>query len=295
MKIILIGCVKSSELFLRKLLKMKSNIVGVVTKEKSNFNADFVDLGDICKEYNLNYLYVKNINDKTSKNYLKEKEPDIILCLGWSQILDEEVLAIPQIGCIGFHPAELPNNRGRHPLIWALALGLDRTASTLFFMDSTADTGRIISQEYIDIEYKDDAGTLYSKVMQVAVEQLERVLKNLREDSPKHNALPSARTGNTWRKRGKEDGKIDWRMSSRGIYNLVRGLTRPYVGAHFIYQGQEYKVWKVKEIITDKFRNIEYGKILKVMSNTHFIIKTGENLIEVLECDPLEIEEGEYL
>lgn len=297
MKIILVGCVKSSELFLKKLLEIKTDIVGVITKEKSYFNSDFVDLGIICKENNIDFMYTKDINDKTAKNYLYKKNPDLILCLGWSQLLDKEVLDIPKMGCIGFHPAELPYNKGRHPLIWALVLGLERTASTLFFMDSTADTGRIISQEYVDIEYTDDAGTLYHKVMQVAVKQLERTLYNFPEHELEHISKmePSAKTGNTWRKRGVGDGVIDWRMSSRGIYNLVRGLTKPYVGAHFNYQGQAYKVWKVKEIITDKYKNIEFGKVLKVMSSTHFIVRTGDNLIEVLECDSVGVKEGEYL
>ena len=31
------------------------------------------------------------------------------------------------MGVVGFHPALLPNNRGRHPLIWAKALGLDKS------------------------------------------------------------------------------------------------------------------------------------------------------------------------
>lgn len=35
-------------------------------------------------------------------------------------------------------------------------------------------------------------------------------------------------------RRGVLDGQIDWRMSSRAIYNLVRALTRPYPGAHFL-------------------------------------------------------------
>lgn len=29
-----------------------------------------------------------------------------------------------RIGIIGYHPTKLPNNRGRHPLIWTLLLGL---------------------------------------------------------------------------------------------------------------------------------------------------------------------------
>lgn len=120
MKIILIGCVRSSELFLKKLIEINAEIVGVITKEKSNFNSDFVDLGEICRENNIDYLYVKNVNDSLTKEYIRERKADLILCLGWSQLLDKEILDIPKLGSIGFHPAELPNNRGRHPLIWAL-------------------------------------------------------------------------------------------------------------------------------------------------------------------------------
>jgi methionyl-tRNA formyltransferase len=43
---------------------------------------------------------------------------------------------------------------------------------------------------------------------------------------------------NTWRKRSSTDGKIDWRMSAQSIHNLVRGLTTPYVGAHFLVDGK---------------------------------------------------------
>jgi methionyl-tRNA formyltransferase len=62
-------------------------------------------------------------------------------CLGWSNLLKAEILKAAPLGVIGFHPAALPANRGRHPLIWALGLGLDETATTFFFMDKGADRG----------------------------------------------------------------------------------------------------------------------------------------------------------
>lgn len=294
MRIILIGCVKSSEAFLKKLIEIKADVVGVITKENSKFNADFVDLSVVCKSQGIDYFYVKNINEKEAKEYLHQKNPDVILCLGWSQLLDEEILSIPAMGCVGFHPAELPHNRGRHPIIWALALGLERTASTLFLMDAAADTGNILSQEYVNIEYEDDAESLYGKVMQTAVLQLEKLLSEFESGTVKLVAQ-NVNMGNVWRKRGKADGQIDWRMSSRGIYNLVRGLTKPYAGAHFVYQNQDYKVWKTREIINDKYKNIEPGKVLQVMTKNRFVVKTGENLIEVLMCDDIELKEGEYL
>ncbi len=294
MKILFIGCVKSSELFLKRLFEENANVVGVVTKSESKFNSDFVDLGELCRKQNVDYLYVKNVNDFETKQYIKNKNADLILCLGWSQILDKEILSMPSIGCVGFHPAELPYNKGRHPLIWALALGMERTASTLFLMNEKADAGEIISQQYVNIAYEDDASTLYDKVMKIAVEQMSEMLKNY--ENQKVNLISqSPEKGNAWRKRSKEDGKIDWRMSSRGIYNLVRALTKPYVGAHFIYDDKEYKVWKVKEITDGRYKNIEPGKIIKVISNNDFIIKTGDNLIEVLNCEDVKLKEGEYL
>ena len=294
MRVLLIGCVKSSELFLKKLIEIDADIVGVVTKKESKFNSDYVDLGIICKKAKIDYIYVENANSNEAKEYVKEKNIDLLLCLGWSQLLDKELLSLPKLGSVGFHPAELPQNRGRHPLIWALALGLKRTASTLFLMDSSADTGDIISQEYVNIDYEDDAGTLYNKVMKIAVKQLETILMEF--ETNMLNRIPQdISEGNLWRKRGKRDGEIDWRMSRFGIYNLVRVLRKPYVGAHFVYHDKEYKVWKVKEVFQEGFDNIEPGKVVCVKSDTNFVVKTQDNLIEILSCDKIDIKEGEYL
>lgn len=296
MKIIWIGCVESSEILLKQLLHYGFNVIGVITKQKSSFNADFRDLSTLCTTYDIPCKYAKNINtDEEVKEFLKKLEPDYLYCIGWSQILHDEILAIPRKGVIGFHPAELPNNRGRHPIIWALALGLKRTASTFLLIDSGVDTGKILSQELIEIEYEDDAGILYEKIMKKAKEQIVNLSFRLKEQQVDLEKLVMQKSGNEWRKRRKEDGRIDWRMGSYQIYNLVRALARPYIGAHFVYQENEYKVWKVKEYITDEYENIEPGKILKIFSESHFWVKAGNNVIEVLDCDNHLFKEGEYL
>ena len=48
MKIVFIGAVKFSEQALKKLVEIKSSIVGVCTLENSNFNSDHVDLSPLC-------------------------------------------------------------------------------------------------------------------------------------------------------------------------------------------------------------------------------------------------------
>lgn len=282
MKILFIGTVEFSKTVLEHLIKLDQNIVAVLTKEKSDFNADYADLSEICIESGIEYQWVKQVNNPDVLSYIKNKEPDIIFCFGWSQLLKEELLSIPKLGVLGFHPALLPQNRGRHPIIWALALGLKETGSTFFFMDQGADSGDILSQEKIAIDYNDDAQSLYDKITDTALKQIEEFCPLLANGAYKA-IKQSEDNANSWRKRGPSDGEIDWRMSSSSIYNLVRALTKPYVGAHFIINNDEVKIWKVEEVINSLYDNLEPGKIIEINSDNTFLVKAGDHCIKVLE------------
>jgi methionyl-tRNA formyltransferase len=272
---------------------MGENIVGVITKEKSNFNSDFRDITPICRLNNIEYLYVNKINHKENIEWIRGHNPDIIFCFGWSQILAPELLSIPHLGVIGYHPAKLPNNRGRHPLVWALCLGLKETGSTFFFMDKGADTGDILSQELIEIDEDDNAQSLYNKMIHVSLKQIDIFLPELKSGNYKRIHQDKEK-GNTWRKRVYEDGIIDWRMSAETIHNLVRGLTRPYVGANFEYDGKNIIVWKTK-ICMNKDYNIEPGKVIG-NENGFPKVKCGIDSIILEEIEPvITIKEGAYL
>jgi methionyl-tRNA formyltransferase len=296
MRILFIGCVESSYILLNELINNEANICGVVTKKKSKLNSDFYDLAPLCITNNIEYIYSKNTEDYETINFIQEKKPDIIYCFGWSFLLNIDIIRVPKLGVVGFHPAKLPYNKGRHPLIWALVLGLQSTASSFFMIDEKVDNGDIISQVDISIEFKDDARSLYDKVMKVAKEQIMQITNSFLEGSINY-FKQNSNVGNIWRKRNKNDGKIDFRMSSNGIYNLVRGLTRPYVGAHIEYKGCDYKVWETKIIdsIDNKYINIEPGKVISVNSTSSFVVKTYDGIIEILESDDIDLKEGDYL
>ena len=130
----------------------------------------------------------------------------LIFC-GWSRLIRKNLLDLPPLGVIGFIllPAD---NRGRHPIIWALVLGLQGTASTFFFMDEGADSGDIISQEFLKITDNDDAGILYEKITQTALKQLREFVPRLAQGNGQRMLQDTTRA-NVWRKRGKPDGCID--------------------------------------------------------------------------------------
>jgi methionyl-tRNA formyltransferase len=293
MKALFVGSVQWSKDALCKCFEIGIEIVGVVGKHEDGINSDFIDIGEVCRERNVAIFYDSNINAQHTLDWVKSKKPDVIFCFGWSHLLKNEILTVPSLGVIGFHPAELPMNRGRHPLIWALALGLEQTASTFFFMDEGIDSGDIISQQIFPIYYEDNAASLYAKMTRVALSQMEKFIPALANGSFERIQQNHSKA-NIWRKRNKADGCIDFRMSSRSVYNLVRALSRPYSGAHIEKAGSDYKVWEVREEDI-QLKNIEPGKIIDV-KGTLFTVKCGIGAVSIVEhefAEPPKL--GEYL
>ena len=298
MKVGFIGCVESSAKFLEVLCAIERDdieVVGVVTLSASAVNSDYCDLAPICSRYDIPYFYHERSNAAGSREFLKELTPDVIYCFGWSYLLDESVLSIAPFGVIGFHPAKLPQNRGRHPIIWALALGLEETASTFFKMDLGADSGPILSQKLIKIESCDNATSLYEKILAIAKRQVHQLTIDLADgvaifQEQDHDSATH------WRKRSRKDGLIDWRMHASTVHNLVRALSRPYPGAEFIFEGQHIQVWDSEVAEKAYPKNIEPGTVLEVNANS-FVVKCADiTAINIKEISPqIELEKGRYL
>lgn len=298
MKILFIGTVQFSFDALECILKEGGNVVAVITQEKAGINSDYKDIRPICKKRDIPCMETDNINSDKVQNWVKKSAPDIAFCFGWSQLIKKELMSLIPMGIIGFHPALLPKNRGRHPIIWALILdGIKFTGSTFFFMDEGADTGDILSQKKVPLYYEDKAIDLYNRVTAQALKQIKEFLPQLQNGTYKRIVQDNAST-NTWRKRTKKDGLIDFRMSSRAIYKLVRALSYPYVGAHVQYKGQEIKVWNAGEIL-EEYRDIKFdlepGKVIDIKDNS-IVVKCYDNSIWIASSEftvlPLI---GEYL
>lgn len=301
MRVCLIGCVEFSQHALRKLIELENQsvieIAGVVTKRSSSFNSDFVDLGRVLLEAGGSESVLHYYSNEASiLEFFDQVRPDVIYCFGWSNLLTKPVLNAAPKGVIGFHPAELPKNRGRHPIIWALALGLTETASTFFRMDEGADSGPILSQEKLSISVGDDARTLYDKITQVAIKQIATFTEELAENRERFQDQNHS-LANYWRKRTAEDGLIDWRMHAKDIHNLVRALSPPYPGAEFrLKDGQSVKVWRASMPSEPALSNIEPGKVLDVNHNRVLIKCAADTAVWLEQTEPqLNVSAGVYL
>jgi len=279
-RIVFIGCVAFSEAALSALFAMPAvDVVGVVTRSRSPANSDFRDLSRAGEDAGVPVFLADGRDDAAMAAWIAARGPDIAYCFGWSRLLPPAILDVPPRGVVGFHPARLPFNRGRHPLIWALALGLEETATTFFLMDQGADTGAILSQRPIPIASDDDAASLYAKMTRTALDQLRELSADLAHGRETRRPQPPG-AGNAWRQRSAQDGRVDWRMTARSIHNLIRALATPYPGAHCLYRGREVALLR-SAVVACTEHHLEPGKVLDDASG-RLVVKCGEDAVALL-------------
>ncbi len=297
-KIVYFGASNYSLFFLKNLIKKKIDIAGICTiKKNKTFWTDSVDLSNYAKKKKIITKKWSKNNSKKIINWIKKIKPDYIFCIGWPYLFDSEILKLPKFFCVGFHPTKIPNNRGRHPIIWSIILKLKKIYPSFFIITKEPDFGPVISKNEIKIKKRTTSTELYKLMIKKSYQQSSDIINKLKRynkidlnDWLKKN---KKNMGNLLRKRNYKDGLVDWRMSSNSINNLVRALNDPYPLASFVYKNKEYKLKKVK-IVKCKLK-LEPGKIISVKNNKP-VIKTGDNAIQLLDFKPLtSFKEEEYI
>jgi len=243
-RIIFIGAHMESRAPFLHLVEHGYNICGLVTLDSDSLRkmAGGVDLANPAEHAQIPILHVENINDPNVVAWIGEKAPDILLVIGWTQLLKADLLRVPRFACLGFHASLLPKYRGRAPVNWALIHGEICTGNTMILLEPEADTGDIVAQRTIPITEEDTCRTIYEKVGQTEVEMLQEVLPSIQK-----GILPRRkqddRQATIMPKRRPEDGRIDWSRSTREIYNWIRALTEPYPGAFSMLDGKHIWIW----------------------------------------------------
>lgn len=277
MKIIFIGGVKFSYEILKTILENNWNISVVFSYDDSKKEkiSDFISLDELCSKYNLQNIKIDKINAQNNIEIIKKIEPDIILVMGWSQLLNSEIISIPKIGVIGSHPTELPKYRGRAPIPWSILKGLKTSALTFFFIEEGTDNGDILDQRSFKLSSNDDATSVYKKVESVGKEMIQDNLTKLQNGNYTRKKQDVSNFIENWEKRGPQDGIIDWSRNSQEIHTLIRATTHPYPGAYTIFNGSKLIIWGA-EFSNEQSKGI--GKIMRV-NNFNVKIGTGKGVI----------------
>lgn len=277
-RILVIGAVNTTKHTIHQLKKHGFNIVGVMGHEPMVVErvSGWSDLKTLSKDIEIDYKGFKKINDKENILWAKEKAPDIIFAVGFSQLMSDEWLQMPTLGCIGFHPTFLPKGRGRAPLAWII---LDKTvgSATFFLMGKGADDGPIFVQETFQVEEKDTASTVEKKIELAIIKGLDRWLPELKRGI--WNPIPQDEAEASWYgKRAPEDGHINWNNSAYIIDRLIKASTKPHPGAYTYCNDTKIVVWE-SELETNIPIKGVVGRVLLVDPDRGWLIQCGDGLI----------------
>jgi methionyl-tRNA formyltransferase len=155
--------------------------------------------------------------------------PDLFLVNSYSMILSPRLLSIPRNGAVNVHGALLPAYRGANPTEWALINGERETGVTLHLMDSGIDTGPIIAQGRVPIEFEDTWIDVRRRIRVATESLLQEIVPAIIAGGI--SAHRQNGEGRHWKRRKAEDGAFDWNAPALSIYNRIRALVAPHPGA----------------------------------------------------------------
>nr|WP_306239519.1 methionyl-tRNA formyltransferase [Ornithinimicrobium cryptoxanthini] len=201
-----------------------------------------VDLAGQAAARGIEVILVEDVNDPGAVARIRQAQPDLVVVVGWTQLIRDELLAVPTHGCIGFHASVLPRNRGRAPVNWAILRGEPEAGNTLMVLDPGADTGLVVDQRSTPITPTDDCATIYARVAELGAQMLRDNLRPLLLGQAQLRAQDEA-DASVLPRRVPAMGVTDWTRTSRELHDWIRAQTHPYPGAYTRLHGRHVTLW----------------------------------------------------
>jgi methionyl-tRNA formyltransferase len=171
---------------------------------------------------------------------LQAWQPDLIVVTAFGQILRQNVLDLPRLGCINVHASLLPRWRGAAPIQAALLNGDHVTGVTIMRMDAGVDTGPMLAQARELIRPEDSAVTLGERLARLGANLLIETLPGYLSGE----ILPRAQDDSLVTRAPmlkKEEGQLDFSQPAERLAYKVQAFN-PWPGTFFPWQNGLLKV-----------------------------------------------------
>lgn len=224
-------------------------------------------------------IEVETVNSERVQQEITGHDIDVLLVMGWPELLEPELLEAPNMGCVGRHLSLLPKRRGRAPVAWALIHGLERTGVSMFWLEEGADTGPIIDQREVPIAPNDHAADLHNKCTNASIALLnEDIVPAFRAGEVATTPQDESEATYTHPRRP-DMGLINWTDSAWSIHNFVRGQSHPYPGAFTYYRLTKVTAWH-SEVADETGARAPPGTVLGVSDDATTIqVQCGEGSV----------------
>jgi methionyl-tRNA formyltransferase len=207
---------------------------------------------------------------------------DLIITAAFGQLLPNDLLVAPRLGCINVHASLLPKYRGGAPIHKAVMDGETETGVTIMYMVEILDAGDIISQVSVPINDTDDTGTLFDVLSEAGVELLKNTLPSILDET-NERIVQDESLVTFARNISREEERIDWTKGGKEIYDKIRGL-HPWPVAYSVFQGANVKIWWSEKVETSS--DAEPGTIIDIETD-RIIVKTGNSIgVAITDIQP---------
>ncbi len=224
---------------------------------------------------NLPVLQPERIRRPEHVAELIEQSPEVMVIVGYGQLIPQNIIDIPRFGIINVHGSLLPKYRGAGPIQWAIANGETVTGVTTMRINAGLDTGDMLLKAETPIEPNESAAELGERLSHLGAKLLIKTLENpgmtgTSQDDKLATHAPIL---------SKQDGAIDWSWPANLIHNRTRGFY-PWPGTATLFRDQSLRLWKT--LVCDETTESDPGRILT--SKGPVKVSCGNNtVLELLE------------
>jgi len=267
---------------LEALARHGYDIAAVFTHEDDpGENCWFGSVRDWASKRNIPVYTTEEVNSNQWIEKIRQLQPDVIFSFYYRKMIVGQILAIPGTGAFNLHGSLLPLYRGRCPVNWVIINGEKQTGVTLHYMVDKPDAGDIVGQKEVAIDFRDTARTLYDKLCQTATRLLDELLPQIKTGQIPRSKQNLA-TGSYFGGRRPEDGRIDWNKSATEIYNLIRGVTKPYPGAWALLENDKKMIVWWGEPQEGSPDGIPGTVIIR---GEEVLVQTGKNAVKLTDIE----------
>lgn len=263
---------------------------------------------ELAQRHGIFVCQPRRIREAENADLLRDLKPDFIVVAAYGQIIPQEILDIPPLGCLNVHASLLPAWRGAAPIQWSILAGDRETGVTIMRMDAGLDTGDIISQTRVRIADDETGGSLFDRLMGVGADLLTGTMKEIEAGRATYTPQPKESPTPYSAQMSKKSGLIDWTRSAAEIERTVRALS-PWPSAFTYDQGKLLKIWKASVVPFDETGEPTGGQeasrasaqhadgqsgqqttpapgtIVRV-DKKHLYVQTGDGLLALIDLQP---------
>lgn len=178
-------------------------------------------------------------------DYLRELNPDVVLCVGWPYLFDATVVDGPWL-LLNSHPTLLPKHRGPNPWFYVLCEGWDHTGVTVHRISHGMDDGPILLQERVELNDFDTYRSLRAKLVGLEPEVIRQALNSLVDGHPQWVEQKEAEATVYPHKRTPADSELDPERPLVELFDFIRACDPDAFPAFFHYKGQKVciRLWR---------------------------------------------------